>query len=149
MTQLSKLKIGIVVSLFNNDITERLYQGAHQRLLQLGILQDNLTVVSVPGAVEIPITAQLMAKSKVFSAIICLGAVIRGDTGHYDLVCQQVSMGCQRVALDHDIPVVFGVLTTDNEAQALARAGGSEGNKGAEAADVALTMIEVLRPFQS
>jgi 6,7-dimethyl-8-ribityllumazine synthase len=94
--------------------------------------------------VEIPLVAQSLAKTGRFAAIICLGAVIRGETGHYDYVCGQVSDGCQRVALDNDLPIIFGVLTTDNEEQALDRVGGRHGHKGREAADTAVTMISLL-----
>lgn len=138
-------QIAIVVSQFNQEITSRLKQGAMSRLLEAGMDQANIIVKEVPGAVEIPLTAQLLAKTKRYQAIICLGAVIRGETSHYDYVCEQVSNGCQRVMLDHEIPVIFGVLTTESEEQALARVGGSEGHKGREAADAALDMINVLK----
>jgi len=136
--------ISIVVSEFNSHITNKLKKGCIDRLKEKNIDIKNLNIVTVPGAVEIPLVAQLLAKSKKYHAIICLGAVIRGDTDHYDYVCQQVSFGCQRVMLDHDIPVIFGILTTNNEEQALQRVGGSEGHKGKEAADAALSMIAVL-----
>lgn len=138
-----KTKIGIVVSEFNASITDALLAGAKETLLASNISEADIQVVYVPGAVEIPFAAQLMAKSGKFSAIICLGAVIRGDTSHYDYVCQQVSYGCQRVMLDHDVPVIFGVLTTENEAQALERVGGTEGHKGKDAAQTALHMVKL------
>lgn len=134
----------IVVSQFNSDITEKLLEGALLRLQQAGIENQQLTVVHVPGAVEIPLIAQLLAKSYHYSAIICLGAVIRGDTDHYDYVCQQVSTGCQRVMLEFDIPVIFGVLTTFTEEQAESRVGGKDGHKGIEAAEAALAMANVV-----
>ncbi len=113
-----------------------------------GVAQSEITVQSVPGAVEIPLTVQLLAKSKRFDAIIALSCVIRGDTSHYDYVCDQVSQGCQRVMLDQDIPVIFGVLTTENEEQAYARVGGAEGHKGEEAADAAIEMVEIMDKWQ-
>ena len=138
-------KIGIVVSRFNDMITEKLLQGTLEQLSASGVNAQDIAVVHVPGAVEIPLTAQLMAKQKRYHAIICLGAVIRGDTPHFDYVSQQVSQGCQRVMMDHDIPVIFGVLTTDNMEQAIARIGGKVGHKGKEAAEAAMEMIRVIQ----
>ncbi len=138
------MKIAIVVAEFNAKVTDLLLKGAVDRLKQVNIPDLSWHIQSVPGAVEIPLIAQQFAKSGKFKAVICLGAVIRGETDHYDYVCQQVSYGCQQVALKCDIPVIFGVLTTENEAQALARAGGDEGNKGAEAVNAALEMIEIM-----
>lgn len=137
--------IAIVVSEFNKEITEKLYQGATERLIELGVSSEYIKVIWVPGAIEIPLAAQSLAKTEMIDAIICLGTVIRGETNHYDYVCEQVSNGCQHVALTYDLPVAFGVLTTDNEEQALARAGGEHGNKGKEAADVAVHMVSILR----
>lgn len=141
------MKIAIVVSRFNQNVTELLLQGALERLKECGLSQEKGTVqiARVPGAVEIPLIAQRFARQGDYHAVICLGAVIRGETGHYEYVCQHVTYGCQRVALDFDIPVIFGVLTTENEAQALARAGGNRGHKGREAADAALAMVEQMR----
>ena len=136
--------IAIIVSQFNTEITDRLLDGALQRFAEL---QPNLPippVFQVPGAVEIPLIAQQLARTKKYSAIICLGAVIRGDTTHYDYVCEQVSFGCQRVALDYSMPVIFGILTTENEQQALDRVGGVQGHKGREAVDTAFAMIDLL-----
>lgn len=138
------MSIAIVVSRFNQEITERLLQGAVERLCELGLSETDLHITWVPGAIELPLAAQQFAKREDCDAVICLGAVIRGETGHYEYVCQQVSYGCQRVALDFDIPVIFGVLTTDNEQQALARAGGEHGHKGREAADTAVEMIALI-----
>lgn len=138
-------QIAIVVSQFNEEITGRLYQGAMERLKEFGFKEDRIVTVFVPGAIEIPIIAKRLAKSGVFEAVVCLGAVIRGDTSHYDYVCNQVSDGCQRIALDHEVPVIFGVLTTDNEEQALARVGGEHGHKGREAIDAAMAMVSVMR----
>lgn len=132
--------IAIIVSKFNHEITDELRQGALKRLEACGFGTHDITVITVPGAVEIPLVAKLLAKKNKYGAIIALGAVIRGETSHYDYVCQQVSDGCQRVALEFDIPVIFGVLTTENEAQAWERLGGTYGHKGADAADCALSM---------
>lgn len=132
--------IGIVVSQFNQAVTGSLKDGAIQRLLELGFKSSDITLVEVPGAVEIPFIAQELARKKQVEAIIALGAVIRGETSHYDYVCEQVSQGCQRVMLDYRMPVIFGVLTTENDEQALARAGGEHSHKGRESADCAVIM---------
>jgi 6,7-dimethyl-8-ribityllumazine synthase len=142
---MKETQFAIVVSEFNQDITNALLQGALDRLTELNINKDNITVIKVPGAVEIPLVAQLLAKKNKHQAIICLGAVIRGETTHYDYVCEQVSQGCQRVMLDYNIPVIFGILTTENEEQALARVGGQHGHKGKDAADAALHMVKVVK----
>jgi 6,7-dimethyl-8-ribityllumazine synthase len=135
--------IAIVVSQFNKHITDKLLEGAETYLHEQGYDNQSLSIIRVPGAVEIPFTAQQLAKTKQFHAIIALGAVVRGETSHYDYVCEQVSQGCQRVMLDHDLPVIFGVLTTDNDEQALQRVGGKEGHKGREAAEAAIMMIAI------
>ncbi len=137
--------IAIIVSQFNHEITHELQRGALQRLQDKGFSDTEITVVEVPGAVEIPLIAQRLAKTARYGAIIALGAVIRGDTTHYDYVCQQVSDGCQRVTLAFDIPVIFGVLTTENEAQARERVGGNHGHKGMDAADCAISMVAILK----
>lgn len=136
--------IAIIVSRFNAEITDSLLQGALARLKELNVDTKQVPVIQVPGAVEIPLVAKKLAKSERYHAIICLGAVIRGETTHYDYVCDQVSQGCQRVALDYELPVVFGVLTTENKQQALARCGGDHGHKGVDAVDCALEMAELL-----
>ena len=141
----SHFNIAIVVSEFNRQVTEALYEGALARLKELNFTDEQITMVRVPGAVEIPITAQRLVRTDAYEAIVCLGSVIRGETSHYDYVCEQVSYGCQRVALENDIPVIFGVLTTENEEQALDRVGGRHGHKGREAIDAMMTMISVLR----
>lgn len=137
--------IALIISKFNEEITQRLYQGALARLVELQVPEERITVVWVPGAVEIPLVAQRLAKLHNYAALITLGAVIRGETTHYDYVCQQVSAGCQQVALQYDLPVIFGVLTTENEDQALARTGGKHGHKGHDAVDAAFEMISVLQ----
>ncbi len=142
------MKCAIVVSQFNQSITDKLLSGALQRLNELGFQKNQVTVLTVPGAVEIPLTAQLLAKTKKYNSIICLGAIVRGETSHYDYVCQQVSQGCQRVMLDFNIPVIFGVLTTEDFAQAEDRVGGKEGHKGMEAADTAVAMMQIMEQIQ-
>jgi len=139
--------IAIVISRFNEEVTQALYEGALERLQELGFAQEHITVVWVPGAVEVPLAAQHLAHTGHFEVIICLGAVVRGETDHYDYVCQQVSYGCQRVALKNDLPVVFGILTTETDEQALARATG-ENNKGRYCVDAALEMVSVLRQIK-
>jgi 6,7-dimethyl-8-ribityllumazine synthase len=134
----------LVVSTFNEPITKALKEGALQRLAELGFQNRDVLVVEVPGAVEIPITAQRLAKTGQFEVIIALGAVIRGETSHYDYVCDLVSTGCQKVALEHDIPVIFGVLTTEDEAQAWDRLGGNHGHNGIKAVDAAVQMQKIL-----
>lgn len=141
----SSFPVAIVVSLFNREITQELVDGAINRLTSKGISSDDITLIDVPGAIEIPLLVQQLAKTKEYSVIIALGAVIRGETTHYDYVCEQVSMGLQRVALDYDLPVIFGVLTTENESQAWDRLGGKHGHKGMDAADAALAMQRVLQ----
>lgn len=138
------MRVAIVVSRFNEEITRRLYDGAVARLKELDFADEHVTAVWVPGAVEIPLTAQRLARTKHYEAIICLGAVIRGETSHYDYVCDQVSQGCQKVALENNIPVIFGVLTTEDETQALERTGGQHGHKGRDAVDTAVEMVSVL-----
>jgi len=145
---LDNYKIGIVVSRFNEPVTESLLDGALARAKALKLSKDNITVIRVPGAVELPLIAQQLAKLRKYDAVVCLGAVIKGETDHYDHVCQQVSLGCQQVALQYDIPVIFGVLTTQTKEQALARAGGERGNKGEFAVDAALEMIDNMRQLQ-
>ncbi len=140
-------RFAIVVSRFNADICEALLQGCVARLQQKGVGAQQLAIYHVPGAVEIPLLAQQIARHQQASAIICLGAVIQGQTNHYDYVCEQVSMGCQRVSLDYNLPVIFGVLTTQNKAQAWDRVGGTHGHKGSDAADAALDMVQLMSQF--
>lgn len=136
--------IAIVVSRFNEEITDKLLEGARARLEERGISADQVTVVHVPGAVEAPLAAQALARQKRFQAIVVLGAVIRGETTHYETVCQMAAEGCMRVGLDHHVPVVFGVLTTENEEQALDRVGGKHGHKGRDAIDTAIEMATLI-----
>ncbi|MES2614666.1 MAG: 6,7-dimethyl-8-ribityllumazine synthase [Bdellovibrionota bacterium] len=141
----SPFPIAVVVSRFNEEITQLLLSGALARLQEFQFSEELVTVVWVPGAVEIPLTTQHLAQSKKFQAIVCLGAVVRGETTHYDYVCQQVSQGCQKVGLENNIPVIFGVLTTENEEQAFARVGGTHGHKGCDAVDTACEMVSLLK----
>lgn len=143
-----QLKCAIVISRFNQSVTEKLLSGALDRLVAFGVREDQIKTIWVPGAVEIPLIAKQLAKTKRYDAIICLGAVVRGETNHYDYVCQQVSSGCQQVALEHEVPVIFGVLTTQNKEQAFARAAEERNNKGAEAVSAAMMMIESMREIE-
>lgn len=138
-------KIAIVVSDFNAHITEKLLEGALIELREKGQKDEDINVIHVPGAVEIPLVAKKLASTHQYAAIIALGAVIRGETGHYDYVCEQASQGCQHVMLEYLIPVIFGVLTTENDEQAQDRIGGKRGHKGKEAAEAALQMIQIMR----
>lgn len=136
--------IAIVASQFNAAMTHALLKGAMERLTELGWTEDAMMVIEVPGAVEIPLVAKKIAKKKQHAAIIALGIVVRGETSHYDYVCQQVSQGCQQVALEFEVPVIFGVLTTENDEQVWARLGGAHGHKGKDAVDCAITMRNIL-----
>ena len=140
MKVVSGLKCAIVVSDFNTEITQQLLATALQRLDDSGVVPHNYSVWHVPGAVEIPFAVQRIAKKQEFDVIITLGAVIRGETGHYDVVCEQVSNGCMQLMLQYDVPVVFGILTTDTQEQAQARVDGSKCYKGYEVVDAALHM---------
>lgn len=146
---MKKTKFAIVVSQFNQNITSALLNGALERFAEINIPESEITIIHVPGAVEISLAAQLLAKKDKYKAIICLGAVIRGETNHYDYVCQQVSQSCQRIMLDYNVPIIFGVLTTDNENQALDRVGGKEGHKGKDAVDAAVCMAEIVENLTS
>lgn len=134
--------IAIIVSRFNTPVTSKLLEGALRRAKECDL--TDITVIHVPGAVEIPLIAQKLAQSKKYEAIVCLGAVIRGETTHYDYVCDQASQGCQKVMLDHGLPVIFGVLTTENAEQAFARVGGNHGHKGEDAIDCAIEMVSLM-----
>jgi 6,7-dimethyl-8-ribityllumazine synthase len=137
-------KIGIIVSRFNSFVSERLLEGALDTLLRSGAEDEAIDVVRVPGAFEIPLMAQRMAKSGNYDAIICLGAVIRGATSHYDLVANEAAKGIAGVGLESGVPTIFGVLTTDTIEQAIERAGSKAGNKGCDAALAAIEMINLL-----
>lgn len=143
-----KIKIGIVAARFNNFIVSKLIDGAVDGLKRHGVEDDDIELAWVPGAFEIPLIASKMAKSKKYDAIICLGAVIRGNTSHYNYVCNEVSKGIATVALNSEIPVMFGVLTTENIEQAIERAGSKAGNKGFECATGAIEMVNLIREIE-
>jgi 6,7-dimethyl-8-ribityllumazine synthase len=140
----SDVRIGIVVSRFNDLITRQLLEGARDCLRRHGGNDERLVVVWVPGAFEIPLAAQRLARSGAVDAVVCLGAVIRGATAHFEHVAGQSAAGVARVALETDVPVTFGILTTDTTEQALERAGVKGGNKGADAMLAAIEMAHVL-----
>lgn len=144
-----KIRIGIVVARFNEFITSKLLGGAMDGLLRHNVAEDDIHVAWVPGAFEIPLVASKMAKSGKYDAVICLGAVIRGATSHYDYVCNEVSKGVASISLENDIPVMFGVLTTDNIEQAIERAGSKAGNKGYDCALGAIEMVNLLREIDA
>ena len=139
------LKVGIIVARFNEFIGSKLLSGAIDGLVRHGMNEEDIEVAWVPGAFEIPVAAQRMAQSKKYDAIICLGAVIKGSTSHYDYVCAEVSKGVASVSLQFGLPVMFGVLTTDNIEQAIERAGTKAGHKGY---DCALSAIEMANLFR-
>ncbi len=143
------IKIGIVAARFNEFITSKLLGGALDGLKRHDVSDDNIDVAWVPGAFEIPLIASKMAKSKKYDAVICLGAVIRGSTTHYDYVCSEVSKGIAHVSFDSDIPVMFGVLTTENIEQAIERAGAKAGNKGFDCAVGAIEMVNLIREIEA
>ena len=142
------VRIGIVAARFNDFITTKLLGGAGDGLKRHDVAEDQIDVAWVPGAFEIPLIAQKMAKSGKYDAVICLGAVIRGATTHYDYVCAEVSKGIAQISLQTGIPVMFGVLTTDNIEQAIERAGSKAGNKGFDCAVGAIEMINLIREIQ-
>lgn len=146
---MSEKRFAIIVSRFNTSVTDALLVGAKQRFTEHGITANRIDIIQVAGAVEIPLIAQQYARQNRHAAIVCLGAVIQGETRHFDYVCQQVSYGCQKVALDYNIPVIFGILTTHNAQQALARADGTKRNKGADAVDAAIEMSQHLDAFKT
>lgn len=137
------LKIGVVISRFNTPITDKLLEGALQALLDCGVHPDNVTVVSVPGAIEIPGAAKKLVSQ--VDAIVTLGAVVRGETEHFTYVCKAAQEGMIQVALDSGVPMTFGVLTTENSEQALARCGGAKGHKGYEVAQDAVELANTYK----
>ena len=139
------MKVGIVAARFNEIIVNKLLGGAVDGLVRHGVAEENITAAWVPGAFEIPVVAKKMAVSGKYDAVICLGAVIRGATSHYDYVCNEVSKGVASVSLETGVPVMFGVVTTENIEQAIERAGTKAGNKGYDCAMGALEMIDLLK----
>jgi 6,7-dimethyl-8-ribityllumazine synthase len=143
------MKIGIVVSDWNNDVTQTLLDSAKRTLKKQGVKESNILVRHVPGAFELTFGARFMAENDDPDAIICLGCVIQGETPHFTFICQGVTQGITQLNLDYDIPFIFGVLTTDTRQQALDRAGGKYGNKGDEAAVTAIKMAALRPPGSS
>ena len=143
------IKVGIVAARFNEFITSKLLNGALDGLLRHEVREDDVHVAWVPGAFEIPLVASKMAKSGRYDAVICLGAVIRGSTSHYDYVCNEVSKGIAAVSLESGVPVLFGVLTTENIEQAIERAGTKAGNKGYDCAVSAIEMVNLLHELDA
>lgn len=143
------LKLGIVAARFNEFIVSKLIGGAEDALKRHGVREEDIELAWVPGAFEIPLIAQKMAHSKKYDAVICLGAVIKGATSHYDYVCAEVSKGIATVSLNSNIPVMFGVLTTDSIEQAIERAGTKAGNKGFDVAVSAIEMCNVIKTLEN
>ncbi len=141
----SGTRIAVIAARFNAKIVDELLAGCHRRLMELGIAESHIETHRVPGAFELPIAAKIAAHHKKFSAIICLGCVVRGDTPHFDYVAGEAARGIQEVALSESLPIIFGVLTTNTEQQAWDRTGGSHGHSGERAAESALEMIAALR----
>lgn len=146
--QKSDLRFAIVISRFNDFIGSKLLEGALDTFKRLNIKEENIDVVWVPGAFEIPLVAKYMANSKKYNAIVTLGAIIKGSTDHYDFVCAELSKGIATVSMQSGVPVLFGVLTTDTIEQAIERAGTKAGNKGAQAAQSAIEMANVISCVQ-
>ena len=142
------IKVGIVCARFNEFIVSKLLGGCEDTLVRHGVKDEDIDVAWVPGAFEIPLIASKMAKSGKYDAVIALGAVIRGSTSHYDYVCAEVSKGVATVSLNSDIPVMFGILTTDTIEQAIERAGTKAGNKGADCAQCAIEMVNLIRSLE-
>lgn len=136
-------RFGIIVSRFNEFISSKLLEGAIDTLTQHGVKEEDVSVVWVPGSFEIPMVAKKLAEGKKYDAVICLGAIIRGETPHFDFIASEAAKGIAKVGMDSDIPCVFGVITTDNLEQALDRAGTKSGNKGREAAKTAIEMCNL------
>jgi len=139
------LKLGIVVSRFNDFITSKLYEGAMDAIVRSGGDEKAVTVVKVPGSFEIPLAAKKLAASKKYDGIICLGAVIRGGTPHFDYIASELAKGINNVMLEHNCPIAFGVITADDLEQAIERAGAKRGNKGREAALSVIEMANVMK----
>jgi len=143
------MKFALVVSRFNSFITERLLEGALDCLRRKGVQDEDLTVLRVPGAWEIPLVAKRLAQGRAYDGVICLGAVIRGSTPHFDYLAAEVSKGIAQVSLDSGMPIAFGILTTDTLEQAIERAGSKAGNKGFAAAEAAVEMVNLLKELEA
>lgn len=142
------MKVGIIASRFNSFIVQKLLDGAVDGLVRHGVEEENITACWVPGAFEIPVVAQQMAMSDKYDAVICVGAVIRGSTTHYDYVCSEVSKGIAAAGMKSGKPVLFGVITTENIEQAIERAGSKAGNKGYDCALSAIEMVNLMKQMQ-
>ena len=142
-----KIKVGIIGGRFNEFITSKLIAGAKDALIRHGVKEENIDLAWVPGAFEIPLVAQKMAKTKKYDAIITLGAVIRGATPHFDYVCSEVSKGVATVSLQNEMPVIFGVLTVNSIEEAIERSGTKAGNKGFDCGVSAIEMVQLMRQF--
>ena len=145
----SDIKVGIVAARFNEFITSKLLSGAMDALVRHDVKQEDVDIAWVPGAFEIPLIASKMAKSGKYDAVICLGAVIRGTTSHYDEVCSEVAKGIAHVSLEEGLPVMFGVLTTDTIEQAIERSGTKAGNKGFDCATSAIEMVNLIKEIEA
>ncbi|MDI6733264.1 MAG: 6,7-dimethyl-8-ribityllumazine synthase [Planctomycetota bacterium] len=138
-------KFAIIVSRFNELVTQRLLDGAQDRLVRYGVKKEHIDVVWVPGSFEIPLIAQRLTRSKKYDAIICLGAIIKGDTPHFDYIASESAKGIAHVCLESGIPIEFGIITAETVEQAMERAGIKRGNKGAQAAESAVEMVNILK----
>lgn len=145
----SEMTFGIVASEWNEHITDNLLKGAYQTLLDNGATEEAIYVKRVPGTYELPLAAQWMIDFRDVDAVICIGSVIRGETSHFDYVCESAALGIKDVGLKTGVPTIFGVLTDDNNEQAIARSGGKHGNKGDEAAVTAIKMVALKRAIQN
>jgi 6,7-dimethyl-8-ribityllumazine synthase len=145
----ARRSVGIAVSRFNGEVTQRLLDGALEELGDLGVAPEAIEVLPVPGAFELPLASMALARSRRYSCVLALGCVIRGETPHFDYVCGEAASGIQLAGLETGVPVAFGLLTCETREQALARAGGEHGNKGAEAARTALEMVEALNQVRA
>ncbi len=143
------LRVAVVVARFNEVVTRQLLTGAVEALSRHGVSDDDISVAWVPGAFELPVVAKCMAKTGRYDSIICLGAVIRGETGHYDMVAGHASGGIGSVGMDTGVPVIFGVLTTENMDQAINRSGGKSGNLGSNAAVAAIETAQLIRSIKA
>jgi 6,7-dimethyl-8-ribityllumazine synthase len=143
------IKVAIVLSLFNEFIGQKLLEGALKSLKENGVNEKNIDIVKVPGAFEIPLATEILASLKKYDTILCLGAVIRGETPHFDYVAEAASTGILQVSLKYSLPIAFGVLTTNNIEQAVERAGGKHGNKGYDIAITALEMIDLIKKIKA
>lgn len=149
LKKVENTRIAVVVSRFNESVTEKLEKGALETLKEIGYKEDELLVVRVPGAVEIPLVTKTLLSNSQCDGVVALGVVIKGETTHYDYVCQSVERGLSELMLEYMVPIAFGVLTTENQEQALNRAGGSKGHKGVDAAEVVVEMLNTIKKIKN